>query len=133
MANSILAPATPGVYDDIINGTCELPQTYGTVISGELEEPEDRELIRGCNGNVSAVLLRDDEIIYNFTVLFADGTTLPARGANVVFPLDAGAGPISGQVMSRKWVWSNGGQKMCSIKASHFKALGSAPTVDTIA
>ena len=40
-------------------------------------------------------------------------------GDLAVVELDAGAGPISGQVMSRKWVWSNGGQKMCSIKASH--------------
>jgi len=128
MANQFLAPATPGVYDNIIHGTCELAQTYGTVMSGELEFPADLEEIRGCNGNVSAVLLRDDRINYNFTALFADGVAVPARGSNVVFPAEAGSS-VSGQVISAKVLWQNNGQKMLQISAARWTALGSAPTV----
>lgn len=127
MGQQILAPATPGLYDDLVQGTCELAQTYGTVISGELEEPEDRDLIRGCDGNVSAVLLKDDEVTYNFTALFADGVSLPEKGDNITFPTDFGS--LVGQVMSRKLVWAREGQKLFSLKASHFKSIGNAPTV----
>jgi hypothetical protein len=128
MANQWLAPATPGIYDDIVNGTCELDQAYGTVISGELDDGEDLERVRGCNGNVSAVLLRDDEQSYTFTALFPSTVTKPAKGTNIPFPSVAGSG-IQGQVVNSKVNWTREGQRSITIKAIRWAALGNAPTV----
>lgn len=131
MPQSFLAPAVPGIYDDLVQGTCELSQAYGTVISGELDWPEDLEEIKGCDGLVSSVLLRDDKIGYNFTVLFPDTVSVPAKGTNIPFPTVAGAG-VQGQVVSAKVNWTREGQRQMSIVARHWKALGSTPTVTAV-
>jgi len=130
MANTILANATPGIYDDLVNGTCELPQTYGTVISGELEQPEDLDKIKGCNGNVSAILLRDDETTYSASILIGAGA-LPERGDPITFPTDFGT--LVGILTMRKVTWAQGAQKILAIKASHWTAIGNSPTTTTVA
>lgn len=132
MSQKFLAPAVAGIYDDLVNGTCELGQGYGTVITGELDYPEDLQEIQGCDGRVSAVLLRDEKIGYSFTTLFPTGIALPVRGDNVAFPTVAGAG-IGGQVVSAKVNWTNGGQRQLSVVARRWALLGTTPTVTPIA
>lgn len=127
-----LAPAVPGIYDDLVHGTCELGQGYGTVISGELDYPEDLQEIQGCDGRVSAVLVRNEKIGYSFTALFPTGIALPTRGSNVSFPAIAGAG-IGGQIVSVKVNWTQGGQRQISIVARRWALLGTTPTVTAIA
>jgi hypothetical protein len=131
MSQSILGPAVPGIYDDLVNGTCELGQGYGTVITGELDYPEDLQEIVGCDGRVSAVLMRDEKIGYSFTTIFPTGITLPKRGDNVAFPSLAGAG-IGGQVVSAKVNWTNGGQRGLSVVARRWALLGTTPTVTAV-
>lgn len=131
MPITVLAPATPGIYDDLVNGTCELDQSYGTVISAEFEDPEDFERIRGCDGNVSAVLVRDDELKYTVTALFPSTVNRPAKGASVTFPAVAGSG-LSGQVMSSKVNWTAEGRRSITITAYRWAALGNSPTVDSL-
>lgn len=138
MSWSILAPATPGIYDDLVRGTCELDQTFGTVISGEIDLPEDIEEIKGCDGKVSAVLLNDERINYTFTALFPDTIELPSRGDDVTFPLAGGElgftgdTALKGQVVTAKANWTQDGQRSLTITARHWKTLGSAPTKTTI-
>jgi hypothetical protein len=128
MSQRFLAPAVPGIYDDLVNGTCELPQGYGTVISGELDFPEDIKEIEGCDGLISAVLVKDDKIGYTFTALFPSTVTKPEKGANIPFPAVAGSG-IQGQVVAAKINWTQGGQRQMTITARHWRNLGSTPTV----
>lgn len=132
MGQQFLAPAVPGIYDDLVNGTCELGQGYGTVISGELDYPEDLQEIVGCDGRVSAVLVRDEKIGYSFSTMFPTGIALPVRGDNISFPSVAGAG-IGGQIVSVKVNWTQGGQRGLSIVARRWALLGTTPTRVAIA
>ena len=139
MAQTFLAPETPGIYDDLVNGTCELSQAFGTVISGEIDLPEDMDEIKGCDGRVSAVLLRRGTINYSFSVLLPDTIELPSRGDNVTFPLSGGElgftgdTALVGQVVSAKVNWTQEGQRKADIVARHWTAIGSAPTVTNLA
>jgi hypothetical protein len=132
MPQAFLGPAVPGIYDDLVNGTCELGQGYGTVISGELDYPEDLQEIVGCDGRVSAVLVRDEKIGYSFQTIFPTGITLPKRGDNIAFPALAGAG-IGGQIVSVKVNWTQGGQRGLSVVARRWEQIGTTPTRTAIA
>lgn len=134
MSQSILAAAVPGIYDNLVNGTCVLDQSFGTVIDGSIELPEDLQEIVGCDGAVSAVLLRNQKINYTFKALFPSGVDCPSRGDDVSFP-DVGGetdGGLTGQVVSAKVDWSQGTQRMISITARHWTGLGSTPTVTAL-
>ena len=139
MSQVILGPETPGIYDDLVNGTCELSQSFGTVINGEIDLPEDMEEIAGCDGRTSAVLLRRNKINYTFTALFPDTVELPSRGDDVTLPVVGGETgepgvdtALVGQVVSAKANWTQNGQRQMTITASHWTALGSSPTVTAL-
>jgi hypothetical protein len=131
MSQQFLGPTVAGIYDDLVRGTCELPQGFGTVITGELDYPEDLEEITGCDGLVSAVLMRNDKIGYSFTCLWPTGVELPERGDNIAFPAVAGSG-IQGQVVSVKVNWTQTTQRQISVVARRWASLGNTPTVTAV-
>jgi hypothetical protein len=101
------------------------------VLTGELDYPEDLQEIVGCDGRVSAVLIRNEKIGYSFTTIFPTGIALPTRGSNIAFPSIAGAG-IGGQIVSVKVNWTNGGQRGLSVVARRWALLGTTPTVTAV-
>ena len=111
--------------EDFLYGTCEVSQGYGIVKSAKEKETADKKLFEDCRGNTRAVLLANETIELSLEVVFDATIGKPDLGDDIAFP-ESG---VTGQVVESEVSWEQGGEKGLSITATHWKALGSTPTV----
>jgi hypothetical protein len=106
-------------------GTCEVNQTYGLVVSCRVKETADVETFMNCSGNVKEVLLRNERYELQMEVEFDETIGKQDLGDPIAFP-EVG---VTGRVIESELMWEREGRKMYSITATHWKSIGSAPTV----
>ena len=113
----------PGTIDF---GTCELAQTYGTVVSGSVKAANDEQVWESCRGNTEVVLLKNERFELTMEVLF--NGTLPDVGDDIAFPEVS----VTGQIVDFEITWAQGDRKKLKLNAKHWKSLGSSPTVTSL-
>lgn len=110
---------------NLLFGTCQLGSTWGTIEDADEKLTADLEEIMDCCGGTQAVLLKNEKYELDITVTLAADAVLPELGDDIAFPT---AG-ITGQITERGRKWSQGGVVKMSVKAFHWKSLGSEPQV----
>lgn len=101
-------------------GTCELPQTFGEVISASLARANDIQEIPNCCGGLKALLLRKRRWEMTLKAVFDSTIGLPEEGDPISFPL---AGVI-GTILNFTIDWTQNDQVQLTINASHWDSLG---------
>ena len=112
----------------LLFGTCQLGNTWGTIEDADEKLTADLEEIMDCCGGTQAVLLKNEKYELDMTITLSSTATLPELGEDITFPT---AG-ITGQITERGRKWSQGGVVKMSIKAFHWKSLGSEPQVAVV-
>lgn len=106
-------------------GTCEIASTFGTVKSAELSDDCDETIFEDCCNDAAAVLWHNEKLELSLEVLWTSDATVPARGAQITFPV----ANTLGNIKTIKTKWENGGKKMLSITAYHWKSIGNIEAV----
>lgn len=112
----------------ILYGTCEVNDGYGLVVSCSVKETADAEVFLNCSGNARMVLLTNERFECDLEVEFDSAIGKPALGDSIAFPEVA----VVGQVLESEIKWERKGLKMLSIKATHWKSIGDAPTITNL-
>lgn len=110
-------------------GTCEVEQAYGLVVSCSVKETADKEEFLDCRGNIREVLLRNERYEAQLEVEFDEGIGKQDLGDSISLP-EVG---VTAQVVESEIKWERDGRKMYSITATHWKEIGSSPTVTHLA
>lgn len=113
---------------NLLFGTCQLAGTWGTVEDASENLMATLEEIMDCCGGTQAVLMKNEKYELDITVTLAADATLPELGEDITFPT---AG-ITGQITERGRKWTQGGVVKLSLKASHWKSMGSEPAVAVV-
>jgi hypothetical protein len=100
-------------------GTCMLGSTFGVVKSASLKRTADRELIKGCNGNLRAVLLSNARFELSLKTAWDLAITAPGLMDAITLPLLA----LTARVLDVTGEWVENGERMLTIEASHWDSL----------
>lgn len=113
---------------NLLFGTCQLGSTYGTIEDADENLTANLQEIMDCCGGTQAVILSNEKYELSMTVTLAADAVLPVLGDDITFPT---AG-ITGQITERGRKWSQGGVVKMSLKAFHWKSMGSSPQVEVV-
>ena len=114
--------------NNILYGTCEVEQGFGTVISSTLKRANEKQEWEDCRGNTRLILLRNKRYEVEMEVEFDPSVTLPVEGDSLAFPHVG----VTGQILNWDLVFAKADCVKLKITATHWDSLGDSPTVAEI-
>jgi hypothetical protein len=116
--------------ENVIFGTAQIGDDFGTVKSATLDRTGDTEEILNGNGGLRTLLINNPRSEFSLDTLFTSDVEAPGLGELIAFPLlaDTLGNPVCGSILKVTVKWEEKGARMLTITATNWDSLGARPT-----
>jgi hypothetical protein len=120
------------MYDDellllgdnsLVMGTAMLGTEFGSIDSASVKRTADKEEIDAAGGNVRAVVLKKLRLELVIEAIFDTSVEAPGILDTISFPFEG----LVGHVLEAEIKWERGKERLLTINATVWDALGEAP------